>query len=184
MKHIFENEESTEAVLLVDASNAFNSVNRRLFLHNINVVCPVLATFVNNCYSSDSRLFVAGGGEIKSREGTTQGDPVAMATYAIATIPLILMLLEFSEKEHLSTKSAAYADDITAAGNLRALRRWWDKLCEIGPKFGYFPNPGKTWIITTDELLPLAKEIFEDTGVKITFSGYFNTSVFLIKIFP
>lgn len=57
-----------------------------------------MVTFVNNCYATDSRLFVAGGGEIKSREGTTQGDPVAMATYAIATIPMLLMLVEFSNK--------------------------------------------------------------------------------------
>ena len=141
MKNIFEHEKSAEAVLLVDASNAFNSVNRKLFLHNINVICLVLATFVDNCNSSDSRLFLAGGGEIESKEGTTQGEPVAMATYAIATIPLLLMLLDFLEKEHLSTKSAAYADNITAEGKLSKLRRWWDKLCELGPKFGYYPNP-------------------------------------------
>ena len=97
-------------------------MNRKLFLHNIKVICPVIANFVNNCYSYDSRLFIAGGGEIKSREGTTQGDPVAMATYAIATIPLLLMLIDFSEKEKLSTKSAAYADDITATGKLKGLR--------------------------------------------------------------
>ena len=172
MKHLFDDEESTEAVLLVDASNAFNSVNRKLFLHNIKVVCPAIATFVNNCYSSDSRLFIAGGGEIKSREGTTQGGPIAMATCAIATIPLLLHLLEFSEKEHLITKSAAYADDLTAAGKLRSLRRWWDKLCEIGPSFGYYPNAVKTWIIVkSDDLIPQANEIFSGPGVKITSEG-------------
>ena len=170
MRHIFD-DESTEAVLLVDASNAFNSVNRNLFLHNIKIICPVIATFVNNCYASESRLFVAGGGELKSREGTTQGDPVAMATYAIATIPLILTLLEFSQNEGLRTKGAAYADDITAAGTLRGLRRWWDKLCQIGPNYGYFPNAGKTWIIVKENHLPLANEIFKGTGVKITSEG-------------
>ncbi|XP_066911371.1 uncharacterized protein [Clytia hemisphaerica] len=153
MKQIFDHEESTEAVLLVDATNAFNSVNRKLFLHNIKIICPVIATFVNNCYSTDSRLFIAGGGELKSREGTTQGDPVAMATYAIATIPLLLTLVEFSNQENLTTKSAAYADDITAAGTLRGLRRWWDKLCQLGPSYGYFPNAGKTWIVVKETFL-------------------------------
>ena len=171
MKNIFENEQSAEAVLLVDASNAFNSLNRKLFLHNVKVICPVIATFVINCYTSDSRLFITGGGEIKSREGTTQGDPVAMAIYAIAIIPLLLILIEYSEKECLSTKSAAYADDITAAGKLISLRRWWDKLCEIGPKFGYLPNPGKTWIITKEDLIPYATKIFEGTGIKMTSEG-------------
>ena len=37
-------EESTEAVLLVDASSAFNSQNRKLALHNISFLCPALAT--------------------------------------------------------------------------------------------------------------------------------------------
>ena len=142
-----EKEEASEAVLLVDANNAFNSVNRKLFLHNIEIICPILATFVNNCYASDSRLFIAGGGEIKSREGTAQRDLVAMSTYAIATIPMLLTLIDFSQGEHLCTKSAAFADDITTAGKLKGLRRWWDKLCEIGPKYGYFPNATKTWII-------------------------------------
>ena len=36
-------EEHTEAVLLVDAANAFNSVNRKVFLHNINVVCILIS---------------------------------------------------------------------------------------------------------------------------------------------
>ena len=37
MHSIFE-EESSEAVLLVDASNAFNSVNREAFLHNVSII--------------------------------------------------------------------------------------------------------------------------------------------------
>ena len=86
MHTIFE-EERTEAVLLIDASNAFNSVNRNVFLHNVTVVCPAISTDVRNCYSIPSRLFVIGGFEIKSCEGTTQGDPIAMAVYAIAIIP-------------------------------------------------------------------------------------------------
>ena len=95
MKNIFENEKSAEAILLVVASNAFNSLNRKLFLHNVKVICPVIATFVINCYSSDSRLYIIAGGEIKSRKGTTQGDPVRMAIYAIPIIPLLLILIEY-----------------------------------------------------------------------------------------
>ena len=43
--------EHTEAVLLVDAANAFNSVNRKVFLNNINVVCPSISIYVKNCYA-------------------------------------------------------------------------------------------------------------------------------------
>ena len=42
-------EEHTEAVLLVDTANAFNFVNRKIFLHNIKVVCPSISIYVQNC---------------------------------------------------------------------------------------------------------------------------------------
>ena len=33
-------QDETEAVLLIDAANAFNSINREAFLHNAKVICP------------------------------------------------------------------------------------------------------------------------------------------------
>ena len=40
--------------------------------------------YAYNCYSVHARLFVLGGAELKSKEGTTQGDPPAMALYAFS----------------------------------------------------------------------------------------------------
>ena len=71
MRNIFEADE-TDAALLVDASNAFNSLNRAAALNNIRVLCPLIATYVTNTYRVPTRLFVVGGGELKSAEGTTQ----------------------------------------------------------------------------------------------------------------
>ena len=39
MRLIFE-DSSTEAIILVDVSNAFKSINRKATLHNIQVTCP------------------------------------------------------------------------------------------------------------------------------------------------
>ena len=50
-----------KAVLLVDAENAFNSINKNVMIHNISVVCPEISTYVSNCYQSTARLFVIGG---------------------------------------------------------------------------------------------------------------------------
>ena len=83
MQGKFNNEE-TEAVLLIDAENTFNSINSTAMIHNIPVLCPIISTYIKNCYNVLARLFVIGGREILSREGTTQGDPTAMAAYAIA----------------------------------------------------------------------------------------------------
>ena len=81
-------QEDTEAILLVDATNAFNSLNRLSALHNIRRLCPSLATALINSYREPTELFVDGD-VLYSCEGTTQGDPLAMPMYALATIPLI-----------------------------------------------------------------------------------------------
>ena len=39
-------EEDTDALLLVDANNAFNALNRKVMLHNIRYLCPHVATYV------------------------------------------------------------------------------------------------------------------------------------------
>ena len=73
MQTIF-NDDTTDAILLIDAGNAFNCMNRSTALHNTYVICLAITTYVSNTYRHPSRLFVAGGAEIKSQEGTTQGD--------------------------------------------------------------------------------------------------------------
>ena len=49
MHQIFEDEE-TEGVLLVDAKNAFNSLNHAAALHNSQILCPSLAPILINIY--------------------------------------------------------------------------------------------------------------------------------------
>ena len=56
MTDIFD-EESTDALLLVDATNAFNCLNRNVLLNNIKYLCPPMATYVTNCYSMSSTVF-------------------------------------------------------------------------------------------------------------------------------
>ena len=66
MVALFESDNSA-AVLQIDATNAFNSLNYIIFLHSIEVICPEIFNFVINCYSLLSRrLFVRGKGELKS----------------------------------------------------------------------------------------------------------------------
>ena len=76
MREIFA-DEGTEGILLVDASNAFNSLNHRAALLNMFHLCPPLATILTNTYRSASHLFIDGS-SLLSQEGTTQGDPLAM----------------------------------------------------------------------------------------------------------
>ena len=156
-----------EAALLVDATNAFNSINRQAALHNINVICPPLAQVLINTYRSPIWLSVTGNGEISSTEGTTQDDPLAMAIYALAISPLINKLKELCP----DVKQAWYADDATAASTCTKLRRWWDELSTHGPLFGYYPNPPKTYVIVKEEYEASAVDIFDGTGIHVTTEG-------------
>ena len=142
MRTIYE-DQSIEVVLLVHVSNAFNSINRNAFLHNITIICPPLARYVRNCImlTHDYLLLV---GVKSNQEGITQGDPTAMAIYAIAIIPLVLMLVEEASQVDNTRKTAAYAHDLATAGTIVRLRNWWDTLTRLRPKFRYF-SEGKQY---------------------------------------
>ena len=132
----FFDDDTTEAVIFVDATNAFNSLNRQATLHNCKFICPALCPILINTYREPSLLFVDGE-TLLSKEGTTQGDPPAMSMYAIGTRPLIQKLQGIA-------KQVWYADDSAAGSNIPKLREWWDMLSKMGPLYGYHPNSSKT----------------------------------------
>ena len=47
LREKFEHDDS-EAMLLIDTNNAFNSLNRSLALHNIELICPSIVTDLRN----------------------------------------------------------------------------------------------------------------------------------------
>ena len=63
MRTIFE-DPATEGVILVDASNAFNSLNRRVALHNIQISCPSFSCILINNYRIPPRMIILGGAEL------------------------------------------------------------------------------------------------------------------------
>ena len=161
-------EEEADAVLFIDASNAFNSINRKALLHNIQYLCPPLSTYLRNCYSSPSRLFIAGGKELKSAEGTTQGDPTAMPAYGIGILPFLAMIKSEGAED---VKQLAYADDIGGGAKLEILRRWWDSIVKNGPSFGYHPKASKSWLVVKADEFDEAVAVFAGTGINITKEG-------------
>ena len=84
--------ESTEAVLMIDAENAFNRLNRQTALLNIKHICPKISTYLIKTYRLPARLFLGKGVEILSQEGTTQGENLAMAVYALSLKKLLVGL--------------------------------------------------------------------------------------------
>ena len=48
------------------------------------------------------------------------------------------------------------------------IKSYFNKLCEIGPKYGYFPEPSKSILICNPSNSQAAADAFKDFGFKIT----------------
>ena len=158
---------NVEGILLVDATNAFNTLNRQAALHNIQSICPTISQILVNTYRSPIRCIIKGSGEINSSEGTTQGDPLAMAMYALAVKPLICQL----RKEVPEVNQVWYADDASGAGSCSELKAFWNRLNMFGEEYGYNPNASKTVLIVKEQFLEKAREQFANTGIEISTDG-------------
>ena len=97
-----------------------NNLFRHVALMNTSRLCPTIHPALVNAYCKPSSLFV--GGECIVFKGTTQGDPLAMAIYVLATVPLIKTI--YTEASH----QIWYEDDAVNSGNLASINMWWNKL--------------------------------------------------------
>ena len=68
-----------------------------------------------------------------------------MGAYTLGILPLIKFLLSFINLNKIN------ADDFSVAGNLNSIKDYWDKLTAIGPKYGYFPKPTKSYLIVKEK---------------------------------
>ncbi|XP_037787362.1 uncharacterized protein LOC119582922 [Penaeus monodon] len=161
-----------DAVLLVDATNAFNNINRQAAIHNTRIKCPSLAMYIENSYRKPAKQFICdrhtgNSDTIESAEGTTQGDPVAMAMYATG----LLRLQDHISHEKTQVKQVAYADDLAGAGKINDLRKWWDLIQRHEPPQGYHPNAQKSISIAKPGNIEQAKECFGNLEIQINAGG-------------
>ena len=108
--------------------------------------------FVSNCYNLPPRLF-RGGSEIKSQEGTRQGDTIAVDLYAPG-ITLLLSKSISSNSGSISTdklRQIRFADDFAGCGQPTDLRKCFDELSTLCLLIGYYVKPSKSWVIVKEE---------------------------------
>ena len=115
-----------------------------------------------------------GSFELLSREGTTQGCPLAMAMYALGLVPLV-------ERLRACCNQVWFADDATGCDKFEALRKWFDMLLKVGPLYGYYPKPSKCILLSKPHLFERAQEIFKDSGVLVQMDGSKDTGVEVIS---
>ena len=75
-----------------------------------------------------------------------------MAIYAIPITPLV----HRTSSEGL--KQIWFADDAAGSAKLLGLRKWYDDLLRIGPRYGYVVKSDKRWLIVKEELLLEAEQ--------------------------
>ena len=153
--------------LLVDARNAFNEGNRTAMLWTIRHRWPSGARFTFNCYRHWTNLVVRSDNGtslfLHSKEGVTQGDPLAMVAYGILLLPLIQSLKEALPE----VEQPWYADDAGAGGSFKGLRSFFEKLLEEGPRSGYFLEPSKCILIVRVHNKEAAEKEFKDLGFTV-----------------
>ena len=71
-------------------------------MHLVPIISTENYSYVRTCFCG-----LLGGGEVLSKEGTTQGDPVGMAMFSLSMVPLITKLMEKAE----ATFQVWFADD-------------------------------------------------------------------------
>ena len=175
--HDIFNDDNMEGILIIYAKNAFNSIDRKVMLHNLKFICPVIATYVSNCYICHAKLFIIGGGELLSKEGTTKGDPTSIGAYAVGILLLLQFLLDHISVNELNAKEVAFADDFTVAGKLSNVKDYWSQLTSIGPKYGYFPKASKSYLIIKEDQLPNATALFDNSDVNIAVCIFLSLSL-------
>ena len=70
-KRTISEDPSTEGVIQVHATNNFNSLNRKVALHNTQIACPSFRHILINDYRNFSGMIIIGCAEIQSAGGTT-----------------------------------------------------------------------------------------------------------------
>jgi hypothetical protein len=129
-----------EASLVVDAFNGFNELSRKAMIWTVKHCWANGARFALNCYRHSIVLILCRGGRpcthLLSKEGVTQGDPLAMLLYGLALVPLAASVVQ-----------PWYTDDAAMAGPVGGIAQAMHLLQEQGPARGYYPEPAKNILI-------------------------------------
>jgi len=101
-----------------------------------------------------------------NREGIAQGCSLSMNLYGVALLPL-LKRMRVAVPDALAP---ACADNAAAAGKAVHNAACLSYLLPHGHRYGYFPEPGKSWYICKAEDEAVARQAFEANGLDIQYS--------------
>lgn len=133
--------------LLMDFSNAFNSIHRGYMFDEVRARLPTLAAWVESCYSAQPHLLF-GEHTILSRCGVQQGDPLGPLCFALTLHPIVERIKR--EVPNLLI-NAWYLDDGTLCGSPADLLQALRIVEEDGPARGLHLNRSKSLLFIPRE---------------------------------
>ena len=197
IRQLFQNRsDDGYGLLLMDAANAFNSISRSAALWNARVLWTSCSRFLFNSYRGYALLIVKGTAvSLLSKEGVTQGVPSAMKLYAIGLLPLTQKLKDtsdfvkqeweifqnevdclldtyidvesFRDEQSPNWSQFWYADDASCISHLYLVLFWMKLLIREGPKFGYYPEPDKSYVVVASKFMEKANILFSPYGISV-----------------
>jgi hypothetical protein len=165
--------------LLIDVKNAFNEQKRTSsMLRTVQHEWPSGARFLFHCYNQtlgntharrqqwDRRLHF-------QQKGCHPGRPsLHICAYGIGILPLIRLI----KAKFPAVEEPSYAND-TGAGRkfseIHCLGVFCKLVQEIGPSFGYCPEPSKSSLVVPQHNLESAQAAFPDFGFKATMGSHY-----------
>ena len=160
-------------VLLLDFSNAFNSIDRSTMFREIRDRIPSLAPWMECCYGARPALHL-GKVIIPSCCGVQQGDPLGPLGFSLALQPLVESIK--SNVPDLKV-NVWYLDDGTLCGSPADLALALQIIERDGPSYGlqlnrsksllYIPESGDVGVNPLPSDIPVAREGFPFIGAQL-----------------
>jgi hypothetical protein len=125
-------------LLKIDFKNAFNMVERAVFLREVAKRFPGMSPWTEWCYGTGSVLLYDHHHVIDSLGGVQQGDPLGPLYFCCALDPLVDEITSLGP-----VYNKWYMDDGGIIGSPELLQRVWDLLRVKGPPIGLHLNPSK-----------------------------------------
>ena len=157
---------SEKVVLMLDFANAFNIINRQVFMEQTRLICPSISSWVEYCYIEETNLY-ANERIIKSSVGTQQGDPLAGVLFCLALQKLVLKIKEkFPDFDYMKW----YMDDGIIAGDINTIRDIYNLIEQESHALGLKLQVDKSCLFSSasDEILA----VFPQSMKRIRQSGF------------